>query len=100
MITGFKYVGEKVGLVNFNKKSVKGLHCFRVILCGFVVLYTTLSICQGSYFLAKQYGNKKYICVTNSSSALSWIQEDIKEKFDYGNAKQEDINFGGAKGYF
>ncbi|XP_063908361.1 receptor-type tyrosine-protein phosphatase T-like isoform X4 [Zophobas morio] len=56
---------------------------FKVIFCGLVVFYMTLSICQSSYFLAKQYENDNYICVTNSSSALSWIQEDIQEKFDY-----------------
>ncbi|KAJ3647441.1 hypothetical protein Zmor_019319 [Zophobas morio] len=58
------------------------LYYSKVMYC-LMVFSMTVSICQSSYFLSKQYGNKKYICVTNSSCALSWVQEDITEKFDF-----------------
>ncbi|XP_063907949.1 uncharacterized protein LOC135126082 isoform X2 [Zophobas morio] len=59
------------------------------VLYGLVVLYMTISICQSSYFLARKRSKNHNnffdycFCVTNSSFALSWIQEDITEKLDY-----------------
>ncbi|XP_063907960.1 uncharacterized protein LOC135126088 isoform X2 [Zophobas morio] len=58
------------------------------VLYGLVGLYMTISICQSSYFLARKRSKNHNnffdycFCVTNSSFALSWIQEDITEKLD------------------
>ncbi|KAJ3647841.1 hypothetical protein Zmor_019698 [Zophobas morio] len=56
------------------------------VLYGLVGLYMIISICQSSYFLARRdwpFYKHIYFCVTNSSSALSWIEENITEKLDY-----------------
>jgi hypothetical protein len=60
------------------------LEVARRIVLFLIVINIHHSQCQNNFFVVHNYDKDEYYCMTNSSFALSWVDDDTKQEFEEG----------------
>jgi hypothetical protein len=59
------------------------------LLYGILKIALAKSKSENDFFVAKQYDNKNYFCVTNTTYALSWTTTEVDEKLEQGIVQRD-----------